>query len=170
MSNRPPSRRLRIFISSPSDVSEERRLARELVDGVLRKDPAFRDHLLIESVAWDDPEAPTPMLATEEPQISVNAAKPRPSQCDIVVVTLWSLRRSPGLEMPTRSRVCAALLRTRLPGILDRYQPPQRFAPRPALASAPSPATSSTAHLRPDLTSEEGHRDRHEPPEAGEIF
>jgi hypothetical protein len=88
-------RRLRIFLSSPSDVSEERELARELVDSVLRKDPAFRDHLIIESVAWDDPEAPTPMLATETPQISVNAAKPRPSQCDIVVVTLWSRIGSP---------------------------------------------------------------------------
>src|SRR5690349_13344976 len=88
-------RRIRIFVSSPSDVAEERRLAHKLIEGVLRKDPAYRDRLWIECVAWDDPEAPTPMIATEVPQASVNAVKPSPSQCHIVVVILWSRLGSP---------------------------------------------------------------------------
>ena len=88
-------RRVRIFLSSPRDVAEERRLARELIEGVLRKDPVFSERLLIECVAWDDPEAPTPMLATKAPQASVNETKPSPSQCDIVVVVVWSRIGSP---------------------------------------------------------------------------
>ena len=95
MSERPQRRDIRIFLSSPGDVVEERRLARELIEGALRKEPAYRDRLGIEYVAWDDPEAPTPMLATEVPQASVNAAKPPPSQCHIVVVVLWSRLGSP---------------------------------------------------------------------------
>src|SRR5690349_20082778 len=74
-------RHLRIFLSSPGDVAEERRLARELIDGTLRKDPAFADHLQVECVAWDDPEAPAPMLATKAAHASVNEAKPPPSEC-----------------------------------------------------------------------------------------
>ncbi len=88
-------RRVRIFLSSPRDVAEERTLARELIEGVLRKDAVFSERLLIECVAWDDPEAPTPMLATKAPQASVNEAKPSPSQCDIVVVVVWSRIGSP---------------------------------------------------------------------------
>ena len=46
---RPPRpRHIRIFLSSPGDVAEERKLARDLIEDVLRKDPTFRDHLLIE--------------------------------------------------------------------------------------------------------------------------
>jgi hypothetical protein len=71
-------RRIRIFVSSPSDVAEERRLARELIEGMLRRDPAYRDRLWIECVAWDDPEAPTPIIATKVPQDSVEFIPIRP--------------------------------------------------------------------------------------------
>src|SRR4051812_18694296 len=91
----PAPRRVRIFLSSPSDVDEERSLARDLIERVLCKEPAYYGHLSLEYVAWDDPEAPTPMLATQVPQASVNAAKPPPSQCDIVVVVLWSRLGTP---------------------------------------------------------------------------
>ncbi len=75
----PVPHHVRIFVSSPSDVAEERELARELIESTLRKDPVLGRRLWIECVAWDDPDAPTPMLATEVPQASVNAAKPPPS-------------------------------------------------------------------------------------------
>ncbi|SUS08778.1 Sulphatase-modifying factor protein [Candidatus Defluviicoccus seviourii] len=81
---------VRIFLSSPGDVAEERAFARELIDSELMKRPHLRGRGALELIAWDDPAAPIPMLATETPQESVNAARPRPANCDIVIVLLWS--------------------------------------------------------------------------------
>jgi hypothetical protein len=49
----------------------------------------------LELIAWDDPAARLPMLATETPQDSVNAARPRPATGDIVIVVLWSRMGTP---------------------------------------------------------------------------
>ena len=86
---------VRIFLSSPGDVAEERSLARHLIDSVLPKLPHLRERVKLEPVAWDDPAARIPMLATETPQASVNAARPRPATCDIVIVILWSRMGTP---------------------------------------------------------------------------
>jgi formylglycine-generating enzyme required for sulfatase activity len=86
---------VRIFLSSPGDVAEERTLARELIDSELPKFPHFREKIKFELIAWDDPAAQIPMLATETPQKSVNAARPRPATCDIVIVILWSRMGTP---------------------------------------------------------------------------
>jgi hypothetical protein len=85
---------LRIFLSSPGDVAAERTIARELIEGELAKRPAYRG-LKLEVIAWDDPNAHIPMLANETPQASVNAARPRPATCDIVIVILWSRMGTP---------------------------------------------------------------------------
>src|SRR5215211_2772029 len=82
---------LRIFISSPDDVADERALARKLIEGRLRRDPSFRHRALLEAVTWDDPDAPTPMLAQLTPQAAVS----RPSECEIVMVILWSRMGTP---------------------------------------------------------------------------
>src|SRR4051812_43832038 len=95
MPNPTTRRTIRVFLSSPGDVSEERALAIKLIEHELRKDPTFHDYVALECVAWNDPDAPTPMLATKVPQVSVNEAKPSPAQCDIVVVVLWSRLGSP---------------------------------------------------------------------------
>ena len=63
-------------------------LARQLIDAELPKLPSLRGRLALELIAWDDPAAQIPMLATETPQESVNAAPPRPATCDIVIVIL----------------------------------------------------------------------------------
>lgn len=80
---------LRIFLSSPGDVEEERRITRELIDQ-LPKHPFLRGRVALELVAWDDPVAPIPLRANESPQDSVNYFRPRPADCDIVIVILWS--------------------------------------------------------------------------------
>jgi formylglycine-generating enzyme required for sulfatase activity len=85
---------VRIFLSSPGDVTDERTLARQ-VDAELPKHPSLRGRLALELIAWDDPAARIPMLATETPQDSVNAARPRPANCDIVIVILWSRMGTP---------------------------------------------------------------------------
>lgn len=76
---RPNVTLVRTFLSSPGDVAEERKLAREMIDSVLPKLPHFRECVKLELVAWDDPVSRIPMLATETPQASVNGARPRPA-------------------------------------------------------------------------------------------
>ena len=80
---------VRIFLSSPGDVADERKIARELIEGELQKHPSYRE-LKLEVIAWDDPDSRIPMLANETPQESVNNARTRPSTCDIVIVILWA--------------------------------------------------------------------------------
>ena len=84
---------VRLFLSSPADVNEERRAAREVI-GELAARPAYR-RLKLDVVAWDDPGARIPMLANETPQQSVNNRLPPPSLCDIVIVILWSHMGTP---------------------------------------------------------------------------
>lgn len=80
---------VRVFLSSPGDVSEERRLLRNVLDRIPR-DPLLRERVYLDTVAYDDPDAQTPMAANESPQQSVNRYKPIPSECDLTVVILWS--------------------------------------------------------------------------------
>src|SRR3954466_14295209 len=90
MGERPQPQHIRIFLSSPGDVAEERELARRLIKDELPYDPFLRDHFTFDVVSWDDPAAPNPMLATLTPQAAVNRFGPKPSECDVVVVVLWS--------------------------------------------------------------------------------
>ena len=96
---RPPH--LRVFLSSPGDVADERNLARRLLKDELPYDPLLRHpitrDLLVtfDVVSWDDPAASTPMLATLTPQEAVNRALPKPSECDVVVIILWSRLGTP---------------------------------------------------------------------------
>lgn len=80
---------VRIFLSSPGDVLEERRLARKVIL-ILDKQPLLAGKVTLELVAWDDPEAPVPLTAGRTPQDDVNLSKPLPSQCDITIVILWT--------------------------------------------------------------------------------
>src|SRR5215831_3412236 len=88
-------RPIRIFLSSPGDVSEERRLAREVIKDELSVDPLLRGQVALDVVSWDDPFAPTPMLASLTPQEAVNRGLPKPSECDFVVIILWGRFGSP---------------------------------------------------------------------------
>ena len=81
---------LRVFLSSPGDVSDERALARRLLKEELPYDPLLRGRVFFEVVSWDDPPAPTPMPANLTPQEAVNRFGPSPSECDILIVILWS--------------------------------------------------------------------------------
>src|SRR5438309_881835 len=81
---------IRIFLSSPGDVTDERNYALEVVQQTLPGVVFFRGRVSFEIIAWDDPEARIPLLANETPQESVNNARPRPALCEITVVILWS--------------------------------------------------------------------------------
>ena len=87
-------RLIRVFLSSPGEVASERAIVRELVRD-LSSDPLLRNRVVLQTVAWDDLGSRTPMLATLPPQEAINRRLPRPSQCQIVVVILWSRMGTP---------------------------------------------------------------------------
>lgn len=51
--------RIRVFLSSPGDVADERELARQVIAD-LPYDPLLRSAVSFEIVAWDAPGAPGP--------------------------------------------------------------------------------------------------------------
>jgi formylglycine-generating enzyme required for sulfatase activity len=85
---------IRVFISSPGDVNDERSLARSVIKDL--RHPAIQEKLVsLRAVAWDDPDQRTPMLATLTPQEAINRNLATPSGCDIVLVILWSRMGTP---------------------------------------------------------------------------
>lgn len=86
--------RIRVFISSPRDVSEERAVLRKIITD-LPYDPFLRGRVAIEEVSWDRPHAEVPLRASFPPQEAINRGLPRPSECDIVVVVLWGRMGTP---------------------------------------------------------------------------
>jgi tetratricopeptide (TPR) repeat protein len=56
-----PLRHLRVFLSSPGDVIDERGLALHLLKEELAYESPFRGRVTFDVVSWDDPAAPTPM-------------------------------------------------------------------------------------------------------------
>lgn len=85
---------LRIFLASPGDVADERNLALQVLEQ-LQYDPLLRGRITIELVAWDKPGAGAPMLATLTPQEAIAKHLPKPAECDIVIVIIWSRMGTP---------------------------------------------------------------------------
>lgn len=74
-----PKPSLRIFISSPGDVSEERELTKKVIK---RLQGAYSGRLELQPIFWEY----EPLLATQSFQEQIT----RPSQTDIVITILWS--------------------------------------------------------------------------------
>jgi hypothetical protein len=87
-------RHLRIFLSSPGDVGDERQLAIKVMEN-LPYDPLLTNKVTIQVVAWDKPGQDTPLLATMTPQEAINRGLPKPSECQIVIVIFWSRMGTP---------------------------------------------------------------------------
>ena len=85
---------LRVFLSSPGDVADERNLARRVLER-LRQEPQFRGRVVLDDVSWDTPGASTPLAAYLTPQEAINQGRPKPSQCDVVLVILWARMGTP---------------------------------------------------------------------------
>ncbi len=85
---------LRVFLSSPGDVVEERDLTRKVADE-LNSDPLLPDNIRFEVVGWDDPKTPVPLSATLTPQEAISRGLYRPSECDVVIVIIWSRMGTP---------------------------------------------------------------------------
>jgi hypothetical protein len=85
---------IRVFLSSPGDVTDERQIALQVIEHLPNR-PAFRERIAFRVIAWDKPGADTPMRATLSPQEAINKGLPRPSECDIVIVLFWSRMGTP---------------------------------------------------------------------------
>ena len=88
-----PFRHVRIFISSPGDVHEERALIIESIKGHQQRSLCRRVYL--EPIAWDGLDSRVPMEATLSPQEAINRGLPLPSQCDAALVLFWARMGSP---------------------------------------------------------------------------
>jgi hypothetical protein len=71
--------RLRVFISSPGDVSEERALSAQVFERLGRE---FADAVQLEVILWEH----EPLFGHAHFQDQIE----RPSQCELVVSILWS--------------------------------------------------------------------------------
>lgn len=69
--------------------------------GILRdveRSPAWKGKFTLETLSWDDPDAPAPMDAHLSPQQAVDRGLGLPSTCDLVVVIFWRRMGTPLAE------------------------------------------------------------------------
>lgn len=85
---------IKIFISSPGDVYDERMIAAKVIEG-LSYDPLLIDRVHIKSIAWDKGNSSVPLLATCTPQTAISSGMPKPSECDIVIVIMGARMGTP---------------------------------------------------------------------------
>ena len=90
-------RHLRIFVSSPGDLAEERSLLPAVIERIGRR-PAWKGKFSFETLSWDDVAAPVPMDARLTPQQAVDRGLGLPSACDLVIVLFWSRMGTPLAE------------------------------------------------------------------------
>jgi Mrp family chromosome partitioning ATPase len=81
--------RFRIFLASPGDVKKERENVRSVIKQISKEQP-FRDRINLETIAWEQPGVAVPMEAALTPQEAIMWEMPKPSDCDLVIVILWS--------------------------------------------------------------------------------
>lgn len=64
-------------------------LARAVIEQI-RAERAFRGRLDLQCIGWDQPGVEVAMEANLTPQEAIKKGLPKPSECDLVVVILWS--------------------------------------------------------------------------------
>ena len=82
-------RQVRIFLSCPGDVAYERNRVLEVATELLAES-SLQNRAMLDIASWDSPVMPVPLLADQTAQEAVSRKKLKPSECDIVIVVLWS--------------------------------------------------------------------------------
>lgn len=82
-------KQFRVFLASPGDVPLERKLAREAITHI-NSERRFRGRIDIEIIAWDQPGAAVAMEAALTPQEAISQGLPKPDECDLAIIILWS--------------------------------------------------------------------------------
>lgn len=78
----------RVFVSSPSDVADERAVATQVIQQ-LAYEPLLNGMVTTEVIAWDRPGR-VGLAAGLSPQASIDLAGLTPESCDVVIVIVWS--------------------------------------------------------------------------------
>src|SRR4029453_1921395 len=86
---------LRIFVSSPGDVADERAFAQQVIEQEVPKDPLLRGQITCEAMRWDDPSAPVAMPATQTPQEAVDGGLEERSAGAALIPSLGAARGTP---------------------------------------------------------------------------
>ena len=86
---KPAKKHLKIFLSSPGDVADEREIAVKVIEA-LGKRPSYRGKVELECVRWDDPNVALPMGSRHAPQPYVDEWIGTADRCDLTLVILWS--------------------------------------------------------------------------------
>jgi formylglycine-generating enzyme required for sulfatase activity len=81
--------RFRIFLASPGDVPLECKLAREAITNI-SNERRFNGRIDIEIIAWDQPGVVVAEDAGLTPQQAIAQGLPKPEDCDLAVIVLWS--------------------------------------------------------------------------------
>lgn len=84
-----PEPKVRIFVSSPSDLEHERALVKDVIDAL---DQEYLPYFRVQAILWEE-EA---LTAAQ----SFQAGLLRPSECEIVLVMLWTRLGTPLAEDP----------------------------------------------------------------------
>jgi hypothetical protein len=100
----PPPKLVRILISSPSDVAEERKAAAELIEQELAKREAFRRPLRLHVLGYDDLHSDTPFLADRSAQASLDRGL-QSADAEIVVAILWARMGTPVRDPSDPARI-----------------------------------------------------------------
>ena len=79
-----PESRVRVFVSSPSDLDHERALIKDIVDALAQE---YLPYFRLQAVLWEE-EALTAA-------VSFQAGLLRPAECEIVLVMLWTRLGTP---------------------------------------------------------------------------
>lgn len=87
-------RKIDIFVSSPSDVDEERRIASEVIE-LLNSSPFITDRCALKPLAY---EKIVPAAVGETPQKTVDCYMILPDQADIFICIMWSRMGTPIID------------------------------------------------------------------------
>jgi WD40 repeat protein len=85
---------VRVFVSSPGDVAEERNYVTDLVEEFGRR-PSVSERAVLQCIRWDDPQAKIPLVANLSPQEAVDSWLPPPRICDLVIGIIWARMGTP---------------------------------------------------------------------------
>ncbi len=81
----------RIFIASPGDVSEERKIVEQIIKTLRQEETLFYGKAILFPIMWEK----LALEAWVSPQRAIELGLPTPAECDVVVVIFWSRMGTP---------------------------------------------------------------------------
>ena len=93
---------LKIFLSSPGDVADERAAIVRMIKDELPYDALLRNRVTFDVLAWDDRAQRVALLAGQSGQASVDRALGLPADCDLTVVVVRTRLGTPPDDRPAK--------------------------------------------------------------------